>query len=399
MASVCLYLQVHQPYRLRPDYTFFQIGRSERYEDEEANRQHLVRIAQNCYLPTAGVLYDLVKKHQGAFRLALSFSGLVLDQLAAWAPDALETFQRLVATGAVEVLGETWNHSLSALFSEKEFAAEVSLHKRRIKEIFGVVPTTIRNTELIYSNAVAHLAEKAGFRAVLSEGTERALGWRSPHFVYAPADGDSMRLLMRDTKLSDDLAFRFSDPLWSERPFTPAKYAEWIRMAAEPGDTVNLFMDFETFGEHHRRDSGIFDFLWHFPDAVLAGQKMEFLTPSETVEKYRGESRVDIREAVSWADREKDLSAWMGNPLQDSALQYAYSLERPVLRCHDDALLAQWRRLLASDHFYYMCHKGDADGAVHRHFRPYASPYDAYVVYINILNDLRERVRRRGVRV
>jgi alpha-amylase len=391
MSAVCIYFQVHQPERIRQDYHFFKIGKDAHYFDDALNRHIMERVAEKCYMPAAAVLADLVKKYDGRFRFGLSFSGTVLEQMERYAPEALEGFKRLVRTGHVEILSETYYHSLASLFSPAEFEAQVHLHKKKIKDIFGLHPTTFRNTELIYNKATSQMVEKMGYKAILAEGADHILGSRSPDHVYLAGDSSRMKLLLKNFRLSDDLAFRFSDKNWSGYPLTASKYAESIVHAGTQGEVVSLFMDFETFGEHQWKETGIFDFLWHLPEEILKHPNFKFLTPGEAALASEPVESLSSPFTSSWADREKDTSAWIGNPLQDSAVAYAYSLEAQALAARKTELRNSWRKLLGSDHFYYMCTKWFDDGRVHNYFNPFASPYDAYVTYINVLNDLKDR--------
>jgi alpha-amylase len=394
MVSVCFYFQVHQPSRLRTDYNFFCIGRDHVYEDERANREIIEKVAEKCYLPANKIMLELIRKHKGRFRTSYSISGVCLEQLEKYAPEVIESFQELVSTGCVELLNETYYHSLSFNFSRQEFREQVKAHKEKIRKLFGVKSTVFRNTELIYRNDVAVEAEKMGYKAILTEGANQILGWHSPNYVYQPAPCHKINLLLRNYRLSDDLSFRFSDKNWDQWPLNADKYAEWIHKITGSGEVINLFMDYETFGEHQWAETGIFDFLRHLPEKILAHPDFRFQTPSEVVSSYQPVSKLDVPYFISWADVERDLTAWTGNSLQDSALQMAYSLEPLVKKSGNINLIHTWRKLLTSDHFYYMCTKWFSDGDVHKYFNPYTSPYDAYVVYINVLNDIKETLKQ-----
>ena len=399
MVAVCLYFQVHQPYRLWRDYSFFAIGTDHRYGDEDLNRTLCQRVARRCYLPAGAVLLRLLRECRGRFRVAFSLSGVALEQFRRYTPEVLTLFRELVATGGVELLGETDYHSLASVFSPAEFRAQVRLHEARLGELFGVQPRCFRNTELVYDDRLAAAVEQLGYQAVLAEGAPQLLGWRSPNFVYQPANSFRLKLLLRNYRLSDDVAFRFADTQWTGYPLTPAKYAGWLHQVAGAGEVVVLGMDFETFGEHHWASTGILDFLAGLPAAVLAHPDFAFRTPSEVAATIAPTAKLAVPCPCSWADAAHDLSAWLGNPLQDSASEFAYQLEKPVKAAGDPALLHVWRLLLGSDHFYYMCTKDSDDGAVHRYFNPYASPHAAYVVYQNVLNDLSEQLAARGLPV
>ncbi|MBO4312015.1 MAG: glycoside hydrolase family 57 protein [Desulfovibrionaceae bacterium] len=385
MPSVCFYFQVHQPYRLRR-YTFFDMGQNHFYEDNDSNREILRKVAQKCYLPMNQLLMEQIEESKGRFKAAFSLTGTVLDQLEAWAPEVIESFQALAATGCVEFLSETDAHSLAFLYSAEEFRGQVAQHDARIEELFGQKPQVFRNTELIYSNDLAKCAEDMGYKAVLAEGADHILGWRSPNYVYQPASCSKIKLLLKNYRLSDDIAFRFSNKQWPEFPLTAEKFAAWVHEAGmAAGDVLNLFMDYETFGEHHGESTGIFQFMKALPDCVLNHPDFDFRTPSEVADSYAPVASLDIPHYVSWADAARDLSAWVGNDLQNDAIEAAYRLEPRVKALHNADMLRTWRRLQTSDHFYYMCIR--SDDAVHKYFNPYGSPYNAYINYMNVLGD------------
>ncbi|WP_300734992.1 glycoside hydrolase family 57 protein [uncultured Desulfovibrio sp.] len=391
MAAVCFYFQVHQPYRLR-HYTFFDIGADAFYEDEDANCDILLKVARKCYLPMNALLLSLIRRHEGRFKVSFSLSGTALDQFAAYAPELIQSYRELVATGCVELLSETYNHSLAFLYSPDEFREQVRLHDDRIEELFGVRPTVFRNTELIYNNALARAVEDMGYDAILAEGADHVLGWRSPNYVYRPAGCDRLKLLLKNYRLSDDIAFRFSDRNWPEFPLTAEKFAHWAGTAALSGDLINLFMDYETFGEHQWEASGIFQFMEALPDRLLRLPGFRFVTPSEAAAEHEPVAELDVHNFMSWADAERDLTAWLGNDMQHDAIETVYRLEERVKAGGDDGLLRTWRRLQTSDHFYYMCTKWFADGDVHSYFNPYGSPYDAYINYMNVMADFALRL-------
>ncbi|MBM4271927.1 MAG: alpha-amylase [Deltaproteobacteria bacterium] len=386
MPSVCFYFQIHQPLRLR-HYTFFDIHSDHEYEHREQNRETLQRVTERCYLPVNRIILNLIKKYRGDFRVAFSITGSILDQFEKYRRDAIESFQRLADTGCVEFINETYYHSLAFLFSPREFKEQVISHRNKVKTLFGQNPKTFRHTELIYNNDLARMVEKMGYAAVLAEGTERVLGWRSPNYVYRPAGCHKLKLLLRNYRLSDDISFRFSDQKWSEYPLTADKYARWVHDAGKTGDVINLFMDYETFGEHLKGDAGVFDFLRSLPGEIMKHPDFRFQTPAEVAGEYEPVARLDVPHFVSWADVERDLSAWLGNALQKDALHTLYGMESKVRRRKKEELLRTWRMLQTSDHFYYMCTKWFADGDVHDYFNPYSSPYDAYINYMNVLDD------------
>lgn len=397
MTSLVFYFQVHQPHRLRR-YRFFDIGRSEDYFDDAENKRILERVAHKCYLPMNALLLRAVEAHQGRFRCSFSVSGTALEQMERWSPETLESFKRLARTGCVEFLCETSHHSLSALGDEREFREQVKNQSERIEALFGRKPTAFRNTELILSNRIARLAEELGFEAILGEGADHLLGWRSPHRVYRPEGSERIKLLLRSYKLSDDIAFRFSNRAWSEWPLRSEKFASWVHGLPEEDRFVGLFMDFETFGEHQWADTGIFHFMEALPGAVLAHPRFRFETPSEVARSTDPSARLDIPHPVSWADAERDLTAWLDNAMQRGAHEAVYqlaSLVRGLAERGDPEPLEVWRKLTTSDHFYYMCVKFFSDGDVHKYFSPYATPHDAYITLANVLADFRARLAER----
>ncbi len=395
MPTVCLYFQIHQPFRLRK-YTVFDGDAN--YFDNAMNAQLVRRIAERCYVPMNRLLLDLIRMHGGRFKVALSITGTALEQFESYAPQVVQGLHVLAQTGCVEFLGETFYHSLAALHSEGEFRAQVELHRRMIKRLFGQVPTVFRNTELIYSNRVGELAAELGFRGVLAEGWEPALNNRSAAFVYramtggADGTGKALYMLLRNHRLSDAISFRFADARAAEYPLTEEKFATLVSQIG--GRLCNLFMDYETFGEHQPAATGIFEFMRGLPGRLLA--QNQFVTPGELVggEEVEVAGELDVPGAISWADEARDLGAWMGNAMQQNALAELYELEERIKAAspHADArLLADWRKLTTSDHFYYMSTKEKADGGVHGYFRPYESAYDAYINFMNVLDNLRAR--------
>ncbi len=395
MPAVCLYFQVHQPFRVKK-YPYFGIGRDHDYFSDVSktsldNRHIIERVSRKCYLPANRLMLELLERHP-EFRLSYSFSGVLLEQLEIYAPDVLDSFRDLVKTGRVEVLSETYHHSLAFLYSREEFRRQVGLHFAKVHRLFGVYPRVFRTTELIYSNEVAAEIEDLGFRGILAEGADRLLGWRSPDFVYRPAGAKKLGLLMKNYRLSDDIAFRFSTRDWKDWPLTAGKFARWIDKVNGNGTNVNLFMDYETIGEHQWVETGIFDFLRHLPGEILKHPDNGFATPSELLAQFEPVGEIDCPAYVSWADVGRDLTAWRGNRLQEEALRTVYQLERPVLESGDKGLVDDWSRLQTSDHFYYMCTKWFADGDVHAYFNPYESPYDAFASYMNAVRDLQTRL-------
>ena len=394
MNTVCLYFEVHQPFRIKP-YGYFSIGADPLYLDGERNAEIVRKVAQKCYLPTTRLLLDLIHRYGSDFKVTFAVTGTAIEQFRAHAPEVLDSFKRLADTGCVEFLGETYYHSLSALFSEREFRRQVDMHMDLMRREFGLRPTAFRNTELIFNNHVAWLVNRMGFQALLLEGVERVLGWRSPNFVYRHAYNHDLRLLLKNYRLSDDIAFRFSDRNWSHHPLSADTFSQWVHGHAGNADTINLFMDFETFGEHQWEDSGIFHFMEALPGMILRHNDFRFRTVSETVHAHPSVGEIESHEAVSWADSERDVSAWLGNSMQRQAIEALYSLEDEVYTAGDEDLLRVYGLLQTSDHFYYMCTKHWSDGDVHKYFSPYKSPYDAYIYFMNVLQDFRQRLEDR----
>ena len=384
MKTVCFYFQVHQPWRLKT-YRFFQMGNDHNYLDDFTNRSIMQKVARECYLPMNALLLSLIEQNKGAFKCSFSITGSAIEQFKAYAPEVLESFKKLAATGCVEFLAETYSHSLASLYSVEEFKNEVKLHSQMLKEEFGVKPTAFRNTELIYSDDIAKAVEDMGFKTMLAEGAKHILGWKSPNFVYTDAIDNKLRLLLRNYKLSDDIAFRFSNEGWSEWPLTADKFAQWV--ASENGDVVNLFMDYETFGEHQKAVTGIFDFVKALPAALLATGELEFATVSEASKKLQPVAVLHCPYAMSWADEERDVTAWLGNDLQNEAFKKLYALAPVVKKVKNKDFEFVWHFMQNSDHFYYMATKWLSDGDVHSYFNPYGSAYEAFINYMNVLAD------------
>jgi alpha-amylase len=407
--DLCFYFQVHQPWRLR-HYRFMEVGSAHDYFDEAKNASILRKVADKCYLPMNELLYDLIQQQEGRLKVSFSITGTVLQQMDAYAPEVIGSFRRLLGTGCVELLSETSHHSLSALYSQAEFTEQVRLHRELCSRYLGVAPGKVfRNTELITSDAVAKAVADLGYSGMLMEGADHILRWRSPLFKYRMAAAHGLVGLLKNYRLSDDIAFRFSDRGWSQWPLTSEKYAEWVRLielenpvSARGGRPfVGIFMDYETFGEHQWASTGIFDFMKVLPAKLLESGDTRFVTPSQAVADARiegaGDRFIEAATPFSWADVERDLSAWQGNPIQDAALRAVYRLEPAVRRTGDPDLLETWRRLTTSDHFYYMCTKYFADADVHKYFNPYESPYDAHILYMNVLSDLALRCGLKGI--
>ncbi len=396
MPSVCFYFQVHQPRRLKR-YRIFDIGRDPLYFNELSdsklnNRKVLEKVAIKSYLPANEIMLGLLERYP-EFKISYSLSGVFLEQIEEYSPETLESFKRLASTGRVEFLSETYYHSLSFLYSKEEFKRQVKLHADKLWHLFGAEPAVFRNTELIYNNQLANEIEALGYKGILAEGADHILGWRSPNFLYRPPSG-KIKVLLKNYRLSDDIAFRFSSRDWSEYPLRADKFAQWVNAVNGNGEVVNLFMDYETFGEHQWSDTGIFEFLRALPGEIYKNPDNDFVTPSEAVARYRDVGEIDVPRFISWADVERDLSAWLHNSMQQDAIKKLYALEEPVLLSGDETIVEDWRRLQTSDHFYYMCTKWWSDGDVHKYFNPYESPYEAFITYMNVLHDLEIRARR-----
>jgi len=390
MTSVCFYFQVHQPYRLKRIQSVRPPAGVD-YWDHAKNRAILDRASAKCYLPANAAIAEMVRKSDGWFRVAYSVSGVFLDQLESDRPDVLQSFQDLAKTGHVEFLAETHYHSLAGLWDDPtEHKAQIDEHRKTIRRHFDQAPTTFRNTELIYDDRIAATAEALGFKAILTEGTERILGNRSPNRIYKPARPESkLKVLLKNYRLSDDVAFRFSTPGWSEAPLTADKYANLLSQV--DGDTVNLFMDYETFGEHQWPETGIFEFLRHLPGEVRKHPHLGFALPKEVAAENEAVDTLRVPQAISWADSERDVSAWLGNPMQHTAFAELRALGAPILETGDKDLIQAWRRLQTSDHLYYACTKHMGDGDIHQYFSPYESPYIAFINHMNAIQDLKAK--------
>ncbi|MFA6483827.1 MAG: glycoside hydrolase family 57 protein [Bacteroidales bacterium] len=398
MKNICLYFQVHQPFRLKR-YRFFDVGKDHYYYDDYLNKHILKKIANRCYLPTNELLLSMLKEFDGQFKVAFSLTGIYLDQLELYAPDVIKSFKKLADTGHVEFLSETYSHSLAALGSPEEFVTQVELHKKKIETLFGVTPQVFRNTELVYSDTIGEQVSKMGYKAMLAEGAKHVLGWKSPNFLYYNVIDPRLKVLLRNYKLSDDIAFRFSNHSWSEWPLKSEKYLAWLKGTPPGEDFINLFMDYETFGEHQPVESGIHQFLEHLVRLVIKDPKTGFELPGKIADTHQSVGPLSVPYPSSWADEERDLSAWLGNEMQKEAFKKLYSLRQLVLQANDNDLSRDWAYLQASDHFYYMSTKFFADQSVHNYFNPYNSPYDAFINYMNILSDFIIRLEKKTKRI
>ena len=394
--GIVLYLHVHQPFRVR-EYSVFETADRHDYFDETSwdtdrnNEKVFLKVADKSYRPMNALLKKLLDSHPD-FKLSLSITGTFIEQAEKWAPDVLDSFRQLVDTGRVEIVAETYYHSLAFFYSRSEFVRQVQQHQDKIRAVFGVESKVFRNTELAYNNELAMWAEEAGFKGILAEGWDPILEWRSPNHVYRPAGTNEIGLLLKNYRLSDDLAFRFSNKAWTQWPLSVDKYNKCANDAVLNGPLLNLFMDYETFGEHQWADTGIFGFFENFVASWLTNPENTFYTTSDAIDNFAAISEVSMPHTVTWADSERDLTAWLGNDMQQEAMRYLYDLEADVMRTGDLSLIGDWRKLQTSDHAYYMCTKWFTDGDVHAYFSPYESPYDAFLYYINAIRDMRWRL-------
>lgn len=394
--GIVLYLHVHQPFRVR-QYSVFETADNHNYFDEPRwdtdrnNEKVFRRVADKSYRPMTALLGRLLDSHP-EFKVSLSMTGTFIEQAEMWAPDVLDSFRQLIDTGRVEIIAETYYHSLAFFYSKNEFTRQVEQHQNKIRKLFGVDMPVFRNTELAYNDDLAKWAEEAGFKGILAEGWDPVLEWRSPNHVYRPAGTSKIGLLLKNYRLSDDLAFRFSNRNWADWPLTVNKYYDWANESVLSGPLLNLFMDFETFGEHQWAETGIFNFFEQFVSKWLSNPENTFYTASDAIGLHDPVADISMPHTVTWADSERDLTAWLGNDMQQEAMRYLYDLEEDIMRTNDLALISDWRKLQVSDHTYYMCTKWFTDGDVHAYFSPYESPYDAFLYYINAIRDMRWRL-------
>lgn len=390
MRVICFYFQIHQPFRLKT-YRFFDIGNDHYYYDDFGNDDIITRIAHRSYLPANQMLLDIIKQYGKSFKVAFSISGTALEQLEQYVPEFIDSMKELAATGCVEFLSETYAHSLASLEDPDEFAEQVKAHDKKIYELFGQHPKVFRNTELIYDDDISAMVQSLGFKAAITDGAKHILGWKSPNYVYSSAMAPKLKLLLKNSKLSDDISFRFSNPEWPSYPLTADKYIDWIDQLPQEEQIVNLFMNYETFGELQPRESGIFEFMKALP-RFAADKGIEFMTPTEVVSRMKSVGELSVPYPMSWADEARDTSAWLGNILQQEAVKKLYSIGERVRLCDDRRIKQDWYYLQASDHFFYMSTKHSDDGSVHSHYSPYDSPYMAFTNYMNVLSDFMIRV-------
>lgn len=392
MRTVCLYFQLHQPIKIRK-YRFFDIGNDHYYWDDYGNKSHIRRLAERCYLPANFTMLELIKENGKKFKIAYSISGSLLEQLEKFAPDVISSFKMLADTGCVEFLAETDCHSLASLKNKTEFLNQIKSHCNKIESLFGQKPKVLRNTELIYSDQIGEDIAELGFKAMITEGAKNILGWKSPNYLYCNAVEPKLKVLLRNFRLSEDISQRFSNKAWSEWPVTAEKFAGWINALDNREEIINVFLDYETIGENHSPETGIFEFVKALP-FTLFRSGISFSTPSEIASNFDPVSAVHASYPISWADEERDLTAWLGNELQDDAFNCVYKLAEKVYACNDPEILRDWRLLQTSDHFYYMCTKWFTDDGPYKYFNPFPSPYDAYINYMNVLSDFTFRLDR-----
>lgn len=389
--TLCFYFQIHQPVRLRR-YRFFDIGKRHDYFDEYVNRSTIRRVAERCYLPMNHLIMDLIKRYGTNFKVSFSISGSALEQFALHAPEVIESFKELAKTGSVEFLAETYVHSLASLSDTDEFERQVQRHAAKMEELFGQKPVTLRNSSLIYSDQIGERVAAMGFESMLTDGAKHVLGWKSPNFVYTNVMNPRLKLLLKNSRLSDDLTLRFSDHSWHEWPLTADKYARWLKDSTQDSEIVNLFMNYETFGENQLAETGIFEFMRSLPEYIFSTTDFEFLTPSEAVKKHQPVAPLHVPYPISWADEEKDITGWLGNELQNEAFEELFKIQPKVEALNDPELNEDYSRLQASDHFYYMRTKLFSDNDYHRYVSPYETPYEAFINYMNVLSDFVARV-------
>ena len=391
--SICIYFQIHHPERLRK-YQFFDIGKKHNYFDNYANRSELEDLAENCYLPANALLLDLIKKYEGKFKVAFSISGSAIDQLEMHTPEIIRSFQEIAQTGQVEFLAETYSHSLASLSEDTdEFELQVKRHSAAIKELFGKKPVTFRNTSLIYSDKIGKRVADLGFKTMLTDGAKHVLGWKSPNFVYKNALDENLNLLLKNSKLSDDIAIRFSDRNWSEYPLTSEKYADWVSHSLQDTEVLNLFMNYEVIGHYNRAESGIFDFLRYFIQQIAENPNYQFLLPKEVTKKHTAKDILPVPYPISWTDEERDITSWLGNELQKEAFTELFKIQPLVKKKKNAELNEDYSRLQASEHFYFMRTKLFSGADYHKYILPYESPYEAFINYMNVLSDFIERVK------
>ncbi len=385
MKTICLYFQIHQPFRLRR-YRFFDIGNDHYYYDDFQNEEIFRKVAEKCYIPANRTMLEMIKRSEGRFKATFSISGTALEQIERHAPELIDSFTELQQTGCVEFLTETFAHSLSSLGDQKEFKAQVKSHTEKIQSLFGVTPKVFRNTELIYSDEISEFVYDMGFRGMLTEGAKHVLGWKSPNYIYTSATRPLLKLLLKNDRFSEDLSMRFADYSWTEYPLTADKYMSWIASTDKSEKIINVFLNYEVLGSLHAASTGIFDFFKALPQ-FAERKNISFSLPSELFDKTEAIDVISAPYPISWVDEEKDCSSWLGNVLQREAFQKINEISERVRLCTDRSILQDWLYLQSSDHFYYMNTKH------YNLFSPYDNPYDAFNNYMNVLADFILRVQ------
>ncbi|MBR2658877.1 glycoside hydrolase family 57 protein [Candidatus Saccharibacteria bacterium] len=395
MRAICLYLHIHQPIRYR-EYSIFDVANdsnyfNDSYNSRQSNERIFKKVAEKSYHPMLDLLEANIKKYPG-FKVSFSITGTWIEQAEKWDNSLIEQIRRMVNTGQVEIIGETYYHSLAFFYNLEEFEEQVKKHDTKIHELFGVHPKIFRNTELAYNDNLAHWADEKGYKGILAEGWDKVLGWRSSNHIYRPYGCKNLKLLLKNYRLSDDIAFRFSNRSWSEWPLTVPKYINWLDLDCLRGNLINLFMDFETFGEHQWKDTGIFEFMNNLIPEWLSAYENKFVTASEACDLDEPVDEISMPETVTWADTERDLSAWLSNSLQHSAMDTLYGMRGDILASNNEKLISDWRKMTASDHPYSMCTKYWNDGDVHAYFSAYASPYESFMYFMNVMRDIEYRL-------
>lgn len=390
MKAICFNFEIHQPFRLKR-YRFFDIGKDHYYFDDFLNDDIVTRIAHNSYIPAAETLLKMIKDSNGAFRCSIAMSGTAFEQFELYVPEFIDLLKKLADTGAVEFVAQPYAYSLASLTDPEEFASQIGATCGLLKARFGIEPKIVRNTELIYFDDLAPQLVAMGFKGVLTEGAKHILGWKSPNYVYKAISAPDLKILLRNSKLSDDIAFRFTDYSWNEFPLTADKYMDWIASTPVEEQIVNIYLNLETFGDLQPATSGIFQFLEALP-RFAAEKGVEFVTPSEAIAKIKPVDILSVVHPISSADEARDTSAWLGNRLQNEAFSKLYSAAERVQKCDNRRLKKDWEYLQTCDHFFYMSTKRKADGAMHSMFSPYETPFQAFTNYMNVLADFLMRV-------
>jgi len=390
MKSICFCFEVHQPFRFKR-YRFFDIGNDHYYYDDYTNETLMHNSAELSYIPANKVLLELIKKYKGAFKVSFSITGTAIEQFYLYAPEVLDSFRKLAKTGQVEFLSETYSHSLASVKDEELFDEQIKKHDELIKKYFDVSPVIFKNTELIYNDRIGEIVAEMGFKGIITEGAKHILGWKSPDFLYCNVRNPRLKVLLRNVALSDDLSYRFSNKNWNKYPLTAEKFVDWMN-ADDKSEIINLFINYESLGKRQPASSGIFDFFKKLPEVALKSGKLKFATPSEVVDEYQPVSSVKVPNTISWADEEKDMAAWLGNEMQEEAFNNLYDLSDKMKMVKNKDMIRDWNYLQTSDHFYYMCTKVFSDGEIHDSFNPYESPYEAFINYMNVLNDFTLRL-------